>query len=136
VSYERPGKVAGLYVSWHRCALDRLDHAVTDDCFLVGVRARRGQYEAVCGHVVEAASALLPPARPCVRCHAYLDALVAATVRPVRHRPHQRGFWRRLTSRPPIPAAAVGCARVPARADSDDVTTSARAAHHTQRGPR
>jgi hypothetical protein len=129
VSYERPGRVAGLYVSWHRCALDRLDHAVTDDGFLAGVRARRGQYEAVCGHVVEVTSALLPPARPCARCHAYLDALATIAERSVQHRQRRRGFWRRSTGRPPIPIAAVGHTRVPAEADTD-MTVSASGGRH------
>lgn len=98
MSYERPGKVAGLFLSWYRCMSDEHDHAVTDEQFLAGMQAQRGRYRAVCGHIVEVASVMSVPGVPCRRCHAFLAAL--AGVRDVRrsepHRHRKRGVWTRL----------------------------------------
>ncbi|MCU1687048.1 MAG: hypothetical protein JWQ81_7787 [Amycolatopsis sp.] len=105
----RPGRVAGLYLCWYRCAHDGRDHAVTDDEFVRGRKAHSaGRYEAVCGHVVLVGSMLLPPGSPCDRCRAYLDA--RATLRtpeqrlgpPTSH--HQRGRLSRLFHHDQAPA--------------------------------
>ncbi|MEV6441145.1 hypothetical protein [Amycolatopsis sp. NPDC051716] len=115
MSNERPGKVAGLYLSWHRCVADGRDHAVIDEQFLAGMQARQGRYETVCGHVLNAESLLFAPGTPCARCHTYLAALaslrdVAARMAGPRHR--KGSSWRRLFARSCTPIG-VGRTEVP-----------------------
>lgn len=123
VSYERPGKVAGLYLSWYRCAVDGRDHAVTDEQFLTGMRARQGRYGAVCGHVVNVMSALCAPGAPCIRCHSFLAAhasVKGVADRAPKHRHSRPGLWRRLFARPCTPAS-VGRTKVPTGAGSASI---------------
>lgn len=92
VSYERRGRVAGLYVSWHRSDGDGADHAITDEEFARGRRDNtHGRYKALCGHVVLTGSMLLPPGHLCPRCYAFLVArstlpTVERRIQRTRHR--------------------------------------------------
>ena len=137
VSYERPGKVAGLYLGWYRSMTDGRDHAVTDEQFLAGMQAGHGRYDAVCGHVVDVASLLVPPGTPCARCHAFLAALTALRdsserIEPRRHR--KRGVWRRLFRRS-CTSAVVG--RTPALTGTGSAPiASVPAGRHALRGAR
>jgi hypothetical protein len=95
----RPGRGAGLYVCWHRNELDNRDHAVTDEEFARGRRNAQGRYTALCGHVMLPGSMLLPPGRPCPRCHASLVArptppAVGQRLGPPRHRKRKPPRWR------------------------------------------
>lgn len=73
---EEGGRVAARrYVAWQTCTCDGRDHAVTDEEFARGRRAKSaGRYGSVCGHVVVVGSMFLPPARPCAACHAIVFA--------------------------------------------------------------
>ena len=127
MSNERPGKVAGLYLSWHRCIVDGRDHAVTDEQFLVGMQAGQGRYEAVCGHVLDVESLLFPPGSPCARCHTCLAeraSLRDVAERMVRSRHRKRSIWRRLFAR--------SCTQVPTEAGRPP-TEPAPAGRHTPR---
>lgn len=91
-SGDRGKRQPRLYVTWHRCMSDGQDHAVTDEKMALGVERSEGRYDSVCGHVLLIASSLLPPARQCRRCHAFLNARASLPVverrlrRPTRHR--------------------------------------------------
>lgn len=77
-----------LYVSWYRCARDRLAHAITDEDFASGVQRQQGCYAAVCGHNLLIDSCLVPLSRVCGTCR----ALVVANNSPT---PKVRGAERR-----------------------------------------
>lgn len=153
MSVERPGRGAGLHVSWHRSERDGIDHAVTDEEFARGRRDdTHGRYEAVCGHVVLTGSMLLPPGRLCPRCYAFLVArstLPTAKQRIRRTRHRKPSALRRLLrgsqfpdlpSSIPCPQSRPGPERngrtpVPAGAGSAPIA-SVPAGHHALRGAR
>lgn len=57
-------------ITWHHCAIDAADHAVTDAAFAEGFEQRHGRYQAICGHQVLVDSCLTPPGRVCSHCWA------------------------------------------------------------------
>lgn len=59
---------SSLYVVWHRCDVDGLEHAVTDEEFAHGPHRSRGLFRAVCGHVTRPGSMLLAPEATCEAC--------------------------------------------------------------------
>lgn len=79
-----------LYVSWYRCARDRLAHAITDEDFARGVHAQQGRYVAVCDHELLIDSCMAPLSRVCDTCRALVAAhnrsssRLARVVRPRR----------------------------------------------------
>lgn len=97
-----------LRVTWHRCAVDWHDHAVTDEEFTWGTRRSEGRYAAVCGHLVAVDSMLLPPGLLCPRCKAVLQE--RAKAHQTKHGPAQRhqqpGILRRLFRRVQTPAVS------------------------------
>lgn len=57
-----------LYVVWHGCVVDGLEHAVTDEEFAGGERRHLGSYVAVCGHITRPGSMLSPSRSTCSNC--------------------------------------------------------------------
>ena len=53
-------------LTWMTCAVDRLEHAVTDEEFAAG--RQRGCYRAVCGHSVMVRAMVSGPGRRCEEC--------------------------------------------------------------------
>ncbi len=72
---------AGLYISWYRCVLDGLTHAVTDEEFLRGLRLQQGRYRSLCGHEVLIHSCLAPADRSCPACRELVNASARVAVR-------------------------------------------------------
>ncbi len=56
------------WLTWMTCALDGLEHAVTDEAFAVACRQDSGIYRAVCGHMVAVLPMISPPGRRCRAC--------------------------------------------------------------------
>jgi hypothetical protein len=100
------------YVTWHRCATDGRDHAITDEDFARTVKARTGQYRAICGHAVVIDSTLMPPGRPCAECVSNLTS-AQCTCRTTE--PH-RGRHRRTRTRRPFCHTGAAASQVPAGA--------------------
>ena len=79
------------------CALDGLDHFVSDDGPAIKIMGRSGVYTALCGHLIQVVSLVSPPGRVCHRCTQLVRALRAASsssIRPVSQR--RGGRLRRL----------------------------------------
>ena len=68
-SGERDSRPSRLYVTWHRCVADNLDHAVTDEALAEGIELQEGRYYSLCGREVLFDSCLVPPGRPCGACN-------------------------------------------------------------------
>jgi hypothetical protein len=82
------------------CAVDGLDHAVSDDAAASGLAARQGIYTAVCGHQVHV-SALASSAGPaCPRCAQLINDVAPPTASPQRHRHRRRRTWLRRLLHP------------------------------------
>jgi hypothetical protein len=67
------------------CSLDSRAHAVHDTQLFTGPET--GRYNALCGHLVSAASMTVPDGQPCLLCEELLD--------PPNNRPRYRGLRRR-----------------------------------------
>jgi len=81
------------YVVWVT-SIESTDHAVTDEAMTVGIKARKGEYSAVCGALVLPHSMLTPPGPRCPRCVAHLRPAPCLPVKRVR-----RGWVRVLVGR-------------------------------------
>lgn len=75
------------WMVWVTCAVDGIDHAVTDENMSTGVNAGRGHYTAVCGDSVVPAALTAPPGQACSRCAAVLRH---PTCNPPEERPDAR----------------------------------------------
>lgn len=82
-------------LTWLTCAVDRVDHAITDEDLVRG----SGSYRALCGATVWAASLASPPAGRCGTCDENLRP--TADAGPARN-PERNRRWSRWT--PPGPA--------------------------------
>ena len=71
------GRTSTTWHIWNTCSTDGLDHAVTDEQMATEIAERAGQYPAVCGHTVLAASMTCPPGPRCPSCLAFLHTLPA-----------------------------------------------------------
>ncbi len=60
----------GPFVMWFTCGFDNIDHAIKDDDMAMGISAGSGQYMALCGATINAASMICPPGRRCSPCEA------------------------------------------------------------------
>jgi hypothetical protein len=56
------------FLMWFTCGLKQIDHAIKDDDMAMGISAGTGQYMALCGAIVDAASMICPPGRRCSSC--------------------------------------------------------------------
>ena len=99
-----------LYVVWHRCDVDGLAHAITDEEFAHGPRRARGLFRAVCGHVTQPGSMLLAPEAACAECsdrlacnRELLAAPQATRVPQQRHGALRRAFARFRSPVVPFP---------------------------------
>lgn len=57
-------------LTWFTCALDRTDHAISDDNMAIGFSVGAGRYAALCGTTVYVSSLVCPPGRRCPSCEA------------------------------------------------------------------
>lgn len=89
-----------LYVAWHRCEVDRQQHAVTDEAFADGVRQQTGVYDALCGRAVHPGSMLLPPAPRCLACEQLWIAHTDSIRPELRRGRRRRSVISRLVRRP------------------------------------
>ncbi|MDT7728189.1 MAG: hypothetical protein QOI21_4765, partial [Actinomycetota bacterium] len=104
-SGEHSSRPPRLYVTWYRCAVDSLDHAVTDEEFAHGIALQEGRYHALCNHEVLIDSCLAPPGRPCTTCNALIrhyNRLADRTAEPEHHPEPSR--WHRLFGHLQTPA--------------------------------
>ncbi|WIX76990.1 hypothetical protein QRX50_37080 [Amycolatopsis carbonis] len=93
-----------LYVTWHRCVADNLDHAVTDDAVADGIARHEGRYRTLCGRDVLFHSCLMPPGRPCTTCKSLVWLRTATpSPEPASHR--KPSCWRWVFGRLQTPAA-------------------------------
>jgi hypothetical protein len=60
----------GPFLLWFTCGFEHIDHAIKDDDMAMGISAGTGQYMALCGATVNAASMVCPPGRRCSSCEA------------------------------------------------------------------
>jgi hypothetical protein len=78
------------------CALDGLDHFVSDAGPATKIMGRSGVHTALCGHLIQVVALVSPPGPVCPRCTQLVTALRAASssIRPVSQR--RGGRLRRL----------------------------------------
>lgn len=132
-----------LYVVWHRCEADGLEHAVTDEEFAHGPRRAQGLFRAVCGHIARPGSMLVAPDATCAACAARLalnreSLAVRQDSAPL---PQRHGVFRRALARfrsPVVPLPVVvphtRNDRTPSPADTGcDPDASVSAGHHDTR---
>jgi hypothetical protein len=108
---EQPADEADHVQLWITCALDDLDHQISDAELARG--SARGSYLAVCGHVVFATSMTASPGRRCLACCAarLVDSRVAPVIPDGDRRRARRGCngrHRWLVTRCLTPAAGAG----------------------------
>jgi hypothetical protein len=85
-SGERGSRPSRLYVTWHRCVVDNLDHAVTDEALAEGIALQEGRYYSLCGHEVLFDSCLVPPGRSCGACNRLVRLCAGASETEPTHR--------------------------------------------------
>jgi hypothetical protein len=79
------------------CALDGLDHFVSDDGPATMIMGRSGVHTALCGHLIQVVALVSPPGPVCPHCAHLVTALRAAnssSIRPISQR--RGGRLRRL----------------------------------------
>jgi hypothetical protein len=62
------GSRYGVALTWMTCAIDRTEHAITDEAFAAGRDVGGGRYLALCGRHVVSASMLSAPLSRCSAC--------------------------------------------------------------------
>jgi hypothetical protein len=81
------------FVTWFTCGFENIDHVISDDDMTTGMSLGAGQYVALCGATVCAASMICPPGRRCALCQ-------AAVLRVERDSSaRDRGFFSQLRGR-------------------------------------
>ena len=80
------------------CATDGRDHLISDQATVAGRTAGQGQYVAICGHLVVAASMVSPPGPSCLDCETALRGVAEPSVH------WRRGIVARLLRRQPASA--------------------------------
>ncbi len=132
-----------LYVVWHRCDADGLEHAVTDEEFAHGPRRAHGLFRAVCGHVTQPGSMLLAPEATCAECsdrlarnRELLAAQQTTAVPQQRHGMFRRAFARFRSPVVPFPGVVPSTrnGRTPSPTGTGcDPDASVSAGHHGRR---
>lgn len=66
--------MAGNFVTWMRSAVDEYDHAVSDELAVIGMRGGLGEYEALCGHMIEVTPMTVENGPHCAPCWSLVQA--------------------------------------------------------------
>lgn len=89
---------------------DGRDHLISEQATAAGLAAGRGEYVALCGHLVMAAPLVVPPGPTCVDCEAAQHRITTTSIASAQHR---RGLLarllRRCLPRPRSLSASGGC---------------------------